>query len=89
MRAGLALIDAVPELRTPEPLRVRIGVGTGLVVVGDLVGSGESQERGVMGETPNLATRLQSLAAANTIVIGPTTRQMLGNLFEYEELGPD
>jgi class 3 adenylate cyclase len=54
VRAGLALVEAVGKLRVQEPLQVRIGVATGLVVVGDLVGSGEAQERGVVGETPNL-----------------------------------
>src|SRR5205814_4645616 len=63
VRAGLALIDAVRRLAAQEPLQVRIGVGTGLVVVGDLVGSGEAQERGIVGETPNLAARLQAAAA--------------------------
>ena len=58
-RAGLALIEAVGKLRVQDPVRVRIEVATGLVVVGDLVGSGEAQERGVVGETPNLAARLQ------------------------------
>jgi class 3 adenylate cyclase len=60
VRGGLALIEAVGKLGSVEPLQVRIGVGTGLVVVGDLVGSGEAQERGVVGETPNLAARLQA-----------------------------
>jgi class 3 adenylate cyclase len=87
VRAGLTLIDAVRRLTTAEPLQVRIGVGTGLVVVGDIVGSGEAQERGVVGETPNLAARLQAAAAPNTIVIGPTTRRLLGDLFEYQDLG--
>jgi class 3 adenylate cyclase/tetratricopeptide (TPR) repeat protein len=87
VRAGLTLIDAVHRLTTAEPLQVRIGVGTGLVVVGDIVGSGEAQERGVVGETPNLAARLQAVAAPNTIVIGPTTRRLLGDLFEYQDLG--
>jgi hypothetical protein len=59
-----------------------------LVVVGDLVGSGEAQERGVVGETPNLAARLQGIAAPNTIVIAAGTRRLLGNLFELEDLGP-
>src|SRR5580700_859487 len=86
-RAGLALIAAVGQLQASEPLQVRIGIGTGLVVVGDLVGSGEAQERGVVGETPNLAARLQAAAAPNSIVIGQTTRRLLGNLFEYRELG--
>jgi tetratricopeptide (TPR) repeat protein len=58
------------------------------VVVGDLIGSGEAQERGVVGETPNLAARLQSLAAPNTIVVGPPTRRLLADLFEYQNLGP-
>jgi len=87
VRAGLALIDAIDQLQTSERLRVRIGIGTGLVVVGDLVGSGEAQERGVVGETPNLAARLQALGEPNTIVVGPTTRHLLGGLFEYRDLG--
>jgi predicted ATPase/class 3 adenylate cyclase len=86
-RAGLALIEAVQNLRTEEPLQVRIGVAAGLVVVGDLVGSGEAQERGIVGETPNLAARLQAFAAPGTIVIGPRTRLLLGGLFEYTDLG--
>jgi class 3 adenylate cyclase len=87
VRAGLALIDAVGRLPNIEPLQVRIGIGTGLVVVGDLVGSGDSQERGVVGETPNLAARLQAIAPPNTIVIGPRTRRLLAELFEYQDLG--
>jgi class 3 adenylate cyclase/tetratricopeptide (TPR) repeat protein len=87
VRAGLALIEAVPALSAPEPIQVRIGIGTGLVVVGDLIGSGEAQERGVVGETPNLAARLQAMAAPGTIVIGPTTRRLLAGLFEYSDLG--
>jgi class 3 adenylate cyclase len=86
--AGPALIDAVGELRVQEPLQVRIGVATGLVVVGDLVGSGEAQERGVVGETPNLAARLQGIAAPDTVVIAEGTRRLLGNLFELQDLGP-
>ena len=58
-RAGLAVIDAVGRLATQEPLNVRLGIATGLVVVGDLIGAGAAQERGVVGETPNLAARLQ------------------------------
>jgi hypothetical protein len=88
VRAGLALIEGVGRLRIQEPLQVRIGVATGLVVVGDLVGSGEAQERGVMGETPNLAARLQGIAEPNTVVIAEGTRRLLGNLFELEDLGP-
>ena len=66
-RAGLAVIDAVGRLATQEPLNVRIGVATGLVVVGDLIGAGAAQERGVVGETPNLAARLQALARPGTL----------------------
>jgi class 3 adenylate cyclase len=62
VRAGLAVVDAVVHLATPEPLNVRLGIASGLVVVGDLIGAGAAQERGVVGETPNLAARLQALA---------------------------
>jgi class 3 adenylate cyclase/predicted ATPase len=88
VRAGLALIDAVSALAAPESLQVRIGIATGLVVVGDLVGSGEAQERGIVGETPNLAARLQGIAEPNQVVIAESTRRLLGNLFELEDLGP-
>ncbi|TGT72968.1 adenylate/guanylate cyclase domain-containing protein [bacterium M00.F.Ca.ET.159.01.1.1] len=87
VRAGLAVLDAVRRLQEPEPLRVRIGVGTGPVVVGDLITAGEGQERGVVGETPNLAARLQALAEPDAVVIGPQTRQLVGDLFEYRDLG--
>jgi class 3 adenylate cyclase len=87
VRGGLALIEAVGKLGSLEPLQVRIGVGTGLVVVGDLVGSGEAQERGVVGETPNLAARLQAWTTPGTIAIDLTTRRLLGGLFEYRDLG--
>ena len=69
------------------PLQVRVGIATGLVVVGDLIGSGEAQERGIVGETPNLAARLQALAEPNAVVIADDTRRLLGNLFELEDLG--
>jgi class 3 adenylate cyclase len=89
VRSGLDITRVVSGLKTraPQPLQSRIGIATGLVVVGDLIGSGEAQERGVVGDTPNLAARLQSLASPNGIVIGPTTRRILGNLFEYQNLG--
>lgn len=87
VRSGLAMIAAVGRLQAPDQLRIRVGIGTGLVVVGDLIGSGEAQERGIIGETPNLAARLQSLAELDTVVIGPQTRQLLGDLFEYRDLG--
>jgi class 3 adenylate cyclase/predicted ATPase len=88
VRAGLELVAAVTELKSPVSLRTRIGIATGLVVVGDLVGSGEAQERGIVGETPNLAARLQGVAEPNMVVIAEGTRRLLGNLFELEDLGP-
>ena len=87
VRAGLELIAAVAGLKTRAPLQTRVGIATGLVVVGDLIGSGEAQERGIVGETPNLAARLQALAEPNTVVIAEATRKLLGNLFELEDLG--
>jgi class 3 adenylate cyclase/predicted ATPase len=88
VRAGVALIDAVGTVSAPEPLQVRVGVATGLVVVGDLIGAGEAQQRGIVGETPNLAARLQAVAEPNTVVIAEDTRRLLGNLFELRDLGP-
>jgi class 3 adenylate cyclase/predicted ATPase len=88
VRAGLAVIDAVGELATQEPLNVRIGIATGLVVVGDLIGAGAAQEWGVVGETPNLAARLQALARPGTLVVADSTRRQIGTLFEIEDLGP-
>jgi class 3 adenylate cyclase/predicted ATPase len=89
VRAGLALGQAVQALRPKgEALAVRIGIATGLVVVGDLIGSGEAQERGVVGEAPNLAARLQSLADPKAVVIASETRRLVGELFECAELAP-
>src|SRR5499427_1726684 len=87
VRAGLDLIAAVAGLKTPTSLQTRVGIATGLVVVGDLTGSGEAQERGVVGETPNLAARLQGIAEPNTVVMAEATRRLLGNLFELKDLG--
>jgi class 3 adenylate cyclase/predicted ATPase len=89
VRAGLALVEAVPKLgaRAEAALQVRIGIATGLVVVGDLLGEGAAQEQAVVGETPNLAARLQAAAAPDTIVIGPRTRRLVADLFEYHDLG--
>src|SRR5215467_8675974 len=88
VRAGLELIAAVSALKTAVSLQTRVGIATGLVVVGDLIGSGEARERGIIGETPNLAARLQGIAAPNTVVIAGGTRRLIGNLFELEDLGP-
>jgi class 3 adenylate cyclase/predicted ATPase len=87
VRAGLELIAAVTALKSPVPLQTRVGIATGLVVVGDLIGSGEAQEHGIVGETPNLAARLQGIAEPNMVVIAEGTRRLLGNLFEFEDLG--
>jgi class 3 adenylate cyclase/predicted ATPase len=90
VRAGLALVEAVPKLTTAAgmSLQVRVGIATGLVVVGELIGSGEAQERAIVGETPNIAARLQGIAEPNTVVIAEGTRRLLGNLFELQDLGP-
>ncbi|UPT96081.1 AAA family ATPase [Bradyrhizobium barranii subsp. apii] len=89
VQAALALVKAVPNLDTAAgvPLQVRIGIATGLVVVGDLVGKGAAQEQAVVGETPNLAARFQTLAEPGTVVISSTTRRLTGGLFEYRDLG--
>ena len=87
VRAGLAIIDAVGRLATPEQLNVRLGNASGLVVVGDLIGTGAAQERGVVGETPNLAARLLALAQPGTLIIADNTRRQIGALFEIEDLG--
>jgi class 3 adenylate cyclase len=89
VEAGLALVEAVPKLNTVAgvPLSARVGIATGLVVVGDLIGTGAARERAVVGETPNLAARLQAIAEPNTVVIADGTRRLIGNPFELEDLG--
>ena len=89
VQAGLALVEAAPKLTTAAgaPLQVRVGIATGLVVVGDLIGAGAAQEQAVVGETPNLAARLQALAEPDAVVIADGTRRLLGNLFELKDLG--
>jgi class 3 adenylate cyclase/tetratricopeptide (TPR) repeat protein len=87
VRASLALVEHVARIETHVSLEIRIGIATGLVVVGDLIGQGEAQERGVVGETPNLAARLQALAPPGGLLIAETTRRLVGDLFEYEDLG--
>src|SRR5262249_50250581 len=88
VRAGLAILGAIDNLATQEPLNVRLGIATGLVVVGDLTGAGAAQARGVVGEPQNLAARLQTLSQPGTLVIAESTRQQIGGLFELEDLGP-
>ena len=87
VRAGLELVAAVTALKARAPLETRVGMATGHVVVGDLIGSGVSQEHGIVGETPNLAARLQSIAEPNSVVFAESTRKLLGNLFELDDLG--
>jgi class 3 adenylate cyclase len=87
VRAGLELIAAAGGLKTHTPLQTRVGIATGLVVVGDLIGTGATQEQAIVGKTPNLAARLQSIARPNTVVIAEGTRKLLGHLFELGDLG--
>ena len=89
VRAGLELVAAVRDLEAPAgtALRVRVGIATGLVVVGDLLGSGAAREQAVVGETPNLAARLQALAEPDSVVIAEGTRRLVGGLFECADLG--
>jgi hypothetical protein len=89
VRAGLEIAAAVSRLETrgTERLAVRIGIATGLVVVGDLVGEGSAQEQAVVGETPNLAARLQALAQPGKIVLAGATRRLIGDLFRLHDLG--
>jgi class 3 adenylate cyclase len=87
VRAGLELIQAVGGLKSGAPLQTRVGIATGLVVVGDPIGTASAQEQAVVGETPNLAARLQGIVGPNTVVIAESTRKLLGNLFELEDLG--
>jgi class 3 adenylate cyclase len=88
VRAGLASIDAVGRLDVKSArLQARVGIATGLVVVGDLIGEGSAQEQSVVGETPNLAARLQALAEPEAVVIAAGTRRLVGDLFEVRDLG--
>ena len=90
VRAGLAIVEAAPKLQTAAgaPLHVRVGLATGIVVVGDLLGSGEAQEREVVGDTPNLAARLQGVAEPDSVVLAEGTRKLLGDLFEQDRTIP-
>ena len=89
IRAGLLLAQAISRIRAPDGtlLQVRVGIATGVVIVGDLLGSGEAHERGVVGDTPNLAARLQAIAKPSGVVISDSTRRLVGDLFELEDLG--
>jgi len=87
VRAGLELVGAVSAIKSNAPMQTRVGIATGLVVVGDLIGAGAAQEQAIVGETPNLAARLQGIAEPNMVVIAEGTRRLLGNLFQLEDLG--
>ncbi len=91
VRAGLGMVEAMAALGSPigggTPLAIRVGIATGLVVIGDLIGEGAAEEEAVLGEAPNLAARLQALAAPNTVVIAPSTRNLVGEHFVFDDLG--
>jgi class 3 adenylate cyclase/tetratricopeptide (TPR) repeat protein len=93
VRAGLDIVEAIADIGSSSPfargllLSVRVGISTGPVVVGDIVGEGAAEEASVIGETPNVAARLQELAQPNQVVIGPLTRQLIGDAFALEDLG--
>ena len=87
VQAAIAIVAAVGEIEAAQPLQTRAGIATGRVVVGDLIGSGDTQERNMVGETPNLAARLLALAKPDSVVISDETRKMLGGFFELEDLG--
>ncbi len=93
IHAGLGVVEAMAGLNTTIgnkqgiELGVRVGIATGAVVVGDLIGEGASQESAVVGETPNLAARLQTLASRNAVVVGPGTHELATGRFEYHDLG--
>ena len=88
VRTGLQLVAAISDLKTHAALQARVGIATGLVVVGDLIGSGASQEQAIVGDTPNLAARLQGVATPNRVVVAESTRKLVGSMFELEDLGP-
>jgi class 3 adenylate cyclase len=89
VRAALAIVEAVRQIKRPDgaPLETRVGIATGLVVVGDIVGTGAAREEAIVGETPNLAARLQTLAEPNTVLVSEATCRLLGRVFECEDLG--
>ena len=89
VHAGLELAEVAAGLQTPtrEKLAVRVGIATGLVVVGDIVGHGPAQEQAVVGDTPNLAARLQGLAEAGEVMVSASTRRLIGDRFRLKDLG--
>ena len=87
VRAALELTAAIGTLKSSRPLQIRVGIATGMVVVGELIGSEDAHEREIVGKTPNLAAHLQGIAEPNTVVICDTTRKLLGGLFDLKDLG--
>ncbi|MFT7532262.1 MAG: class 3 adenylate cyclase, partial [Gammaproteobacteria bacterium] len=89
VRAGLSIIDTIKTTTAPDgtPLATRIGIATGVVIVGDMIGSGATQEAAVVGETPNLAARLQGVAEPNQIVLPKETKRLLGNTYMLRSIG--
>lgn len=91
VRSSLAIIDAIKELSRRQgaeiELQVRLGIATGLVVAGDIIGEGAAEEHAVLGVTPNLAARLQGIAAPGSVVISDRTHKLTGGFFDYEDLG--
>jgi class 3 adenylate cyclase len=89
VRAAIAIVAEIGDIERPDGARLqaRVGIATGLIVVGEIVGTGTAQERTIVGETPNLAARLQALAAPDTILISETTQNLLGGLFQLEPAG--
>ncbi len=89
VRAGLAIVDAVRAIERPDhaPLETRVGIATGLVVVGEIIGSGAAREKAIVGETPNLAARLQALAEPNCVLVSQSTHRLVGRRFESRSLG--
>ncbi len=87
--ASLALIESVSQLERPDGQRIetRVGIATGIVVVGDIIGSGVAREHSIVGETPNLAARLQTLAEPNSVLVSQSTHHLLGRQFDYQSLG--
>src|SRR5205807_3046881 len=90
VRAGLDIVAAMPSVRTIDGLELacRIGIASGVVVVGDSISVGAAAEKSVLGETPNLAARLQAAAPRNGVIIAASTRALVGNLFDLKAIAP-
>jgi class 3 adenylate cyclase/tetratricopeptide (TPR) repeat protein len=87
--AALAIIESLGQIKGPDgqALKTRVGIATGLVVIGDIIGSGAAREHSIVGETPNLAARLQAVAEPNSVLVSQSTHHLLGRQFDYQSLG--